>query len=205
MNIYYTIVCAVTRVIGKFFFRMKVVGVPLKDLPQHGPLIIAPTHVSYLEPSLISGIFLPRELDFFASQHLFEGRFLGWLLPKIRTHPLVRENGLQALRRALKLLKEKKTIVIFPEGTRSRTGDLGTIKKGVAMLSELGGAPVVPILVTGAFEAWPPNRKWPHLFPKKRVIFHVGHPIPPCPSDKAEQEKWLEQLREAYIVLKKTH
>lgn len=205
MDICYTIVSTVTKWIGTIFFRMKVVGVSLKKLPQNGPLIIAPTHVSYLEPSFISGIFLPRKLDFFASQHLFERPILKTLLPLLRTHPLVRENGLQALRRALKLLKEEKTIVIFPEGTRSRNGELGTLKKGVAMLSAKAQCPVVPILVTGAFEAWPPNKKWPRLFPKKRVVFHVGHPIRPCPIEESEQEQWLLELKEAYVSLKKIY
>ena len=203
MDFFYTLVSGTMRLIGKVCFRVKVVGVPLKTLPQEGPLLIAPIHVSYLDPAFIAGIFLPRKLDFFASQHLFERPFLGRVLPLLRTHPLVRENGLQALRRALKFLKEKKTIVIFPEGTRSRTGKLGTIKKGVAMLSEMGKCQVVPIFITGAFEAWPPARKWPHFFPKQPVVFHVGEPIAPCPSEEAAKEKWLEDLREAYVALQK--
>lgn len=201
MNFWYFFVSGLSRLIAKVWLRYKVEGVPLEDLPQDGPLIIAPTHASYLEPTLVASVFLPRTLDFFASSHLFKrffpGRFLYWL----RTHPLVRGDARQALKNALLLLKEGKTIVLFPEGTRSKNGRLGELKKGVALLSEKAHCPVVPIVMSGTFEAWPPHKKWPCLVPKKPIVFRIGKPLPPCESNEHGYDEWMQKLKSAYIEL----
>lgn len=203
MDLMYFFVCFVNRLIARVWLRLDIKLIGLKTLPSTGPLIIAPNHVSYLDPPLLGAAWLPRKLDFFASSHLYRSRLLGWFLRNVRTHPLVRENGLQALRQALKFLAQKKMIVLFPEGTRARNGRMGPLKKGIAMLSCKAEAPVIPVFISESYKVWPPGRKFPRLFHKTKVTMCVGAPLPPCPEGEEGYAVWLAQLKEAYVSLEK--
>ena len=202
MQLFYDIVCFMHKVIGKIWLRMEVKFVGVDELPYKGPLIIAPNHASYLDPPLIAALWWPKRLDFFASHHLYKGKILGWALRHLRTHPLVRESGIKALRQALRFLAEGKTIVIFPEGTRSRSGSVGGLKKGIAMLSCKGKCPVVPVFISGTYDVWPPGQKYPTLFSRKKIIFYVGKPLSSCPEVEEGYTEWLNQLKIAYDELK---
>jgi 1-acyl-sn-glycerol-3-phosphate acyltransferase len=203
MDLIYMIVCGFYKLIGKLWLRLEVKLVGIDELPSKGPLIIAPNHASYLDPTMLSGVWWPKKLDFFASNHLFKSHVIGWFLRHLRTHPLVRENGMQALRQALRILAQNKAIVIFPEGTRSRSGTMGALKKGIAMLSCKANCPVVPVFISGAYDVWPPERKFPRLFHKQKVYFYVGKPLPPCSEGEEGYSDWLTRLRTAYSDLEK--
>lgn len=203
MDVLYSFVCIANKVISRLWLHFEVKLIGMERLPPTGPLIIAPNHVSYLDPPLLSAAWWPLKLDFFASSHLYRPALLGWFLRNVRTHPLVRENGLQALRQALKFLSQNKMIVLFPEGTRSKSGRMGPLKKGIAMLSCKAKASVVPVFISGAYEVWPPGRKYPRLFHKTKVTMCVGAPLPPCPEEEEKYAEWLAQLKEAYAHLEK--
>ena len=201
MDFLYSFICITHRVLGKLLFRMKLKLVHLHELPYKGPLIIAPNHSSYLDPPFLAALWWPKKLDFFASQHLFQSKILKFIFQRTHVHPLNRGSGMQALRQALKLLSEGKTVVIFPEGTRTRDGSMGTLKKGIALLSEKAQCPVVPVFIKGAYEAWPPGKKLPYLFPKEPVTVYVGKPLSPCPEGAEEYNDWLIQLQSVYKEL----
>ena len=199
MEFWYDSVTLFSKLLCKIWLRAEIRGIDPKLLPKTGPLIIAPMHVTYFDPSVVSSVLWPRRLDFFASQHLYQSRLMSFLLKRLRTHPLIRGNAMQALRQALRMLEEGKTIVIFPEGTRSRSGTIGTVKKGIAMLSEKAKCPVVPISLSGLYDVWPPHKKFPYFFPKKKVVIHIGEPLPPCQPGEDNYEEWLRCLQSSYV------
>lgn len=201
MSIIYTVVCWGSWFLGKIWMRLHVVKTHPDLLPKTGPLIIAPTHVSYFDPPLIASVWWPHQLDFFASKHLFKSRILKFVFDRAYTHSVDRDTGIQGLRQALKLLGKKKTLVLFPEGTRSRNGKMGPLKKGISKLSEKAQCPVVPVVLSGLFELWPPGKKIPFFFPKKRVQILIGKPIAPCVE--GEEEAWMAELTQAYVELQK--
>src|SRR3990167_10254514 len=90
-------------------------------------------------------------------------------------------------------------LLIFPEGTRTKTGALGHFKEGPAKLSQATGAPLIPVAIKGAFNIYPPHRWIPKLFNAKkfkRYSIHVyfGKPIYPTTTHHKEQRELIIQL-----------
>jgi len=73
-----------------------------------------------------------------------------------------------------RLVEGGAVFILFPEGTRSRTGQLGPFKPGIAALVAGSAVPVVPCVLTGAFDAWPASRRWPR---PGRLHLHIGAPL----------------------------
>ena len=84
--------------------------------------------------------------------------------------------GASGLKETLRRLRNGGIVVLFPEGTRSETGELGELKSGIAVLAARARVPVVPAAVAGTFEAWPRSRPFPWIYP---IRVHYGLPILP--------------------------
>ncbi len=203
----YWLVTSTTWLYAKLFFRLQVVfDGNEKDFFEkiQDPVIIAPNHVSYIDPPLIGGIW-PKPLHFFAGLHLFQkSRFFSWLLKKLHSHPVNRENGAHALKEAIRLVsREKLSIVLFPEGTRSQTGMLQPLQEGVAFIAMKSGAKIIPAYIYGAHQAWPRNAKRPKLFGK--IVVHFGRPIDPNEVVLANPEKSSKEvLRDITLQLQRS-
>jgi len=127
---------------GALFLGFKVHG--QERVPQKGPLIVAANHRRFFDPVFVS-MAVPRRLRWMAKKELFTfpfGRFFYFL----GTFPVDRQGGGRAaLRTALKLLAEGRTLGIFPEGTRRKEGISLEAKSGAALLAARSGAPVLPV------------------------------------------------------------
>ncbi len=146
-------------------------------IPRTGAVIIASNHVSYYDPPVV-GSGVPREVYFLAKEELFRNRLFGWLISKYNAIPLRRSTGdVGALKKAVALLKQGRAVLMFPEGTRSLTGKLLKPKPGVGMIAALTSSPVVPAYVTGT------NRLRDALLRKSRLEVVFGEPI--LPSGRA--------------------
>jgi 1-acyl-sn-glycerol-3-phosphate acyltransferase len=177
----------------KIFYRYRAeYEIPPESLPKG--VIIAPNHTSYLDPPLVSGSW-KGSLHFFAGSHLFEGWFLGFILPKINCHPVVKGKERATIRQAISLLKEGKNIVVFPEGTRSPDGELLELKSGVAYISFMTGCPIVPCYLEGTYAAWPRGQKFPKLFGAS-IVCKFGKPIYPTGEGSHEDKDLLTKLLE---------
>lgn len=119
-------------------------------IPRRGPVIIASNHISNWDPVLV-GLGCPREVHFMAKQELFENPFLRWLITAYNALPVRRDRAdHRALRMASGVLREGGALLMFPEGTRSTSGELGNAKAGVGFLACSTGAPVVPACIVGS-------------------------------------------------------
>ncbi len=195
MTFFYPFAAATFRLVYSVIYRHTVTfEFDPKTLP--GAAIVAPNHVSYLDPQLISGSW-PGSLQFFAGEHLFKGKLFGWLLRNLQTHPIPKGKELAVLRAALQFLKRGQKVVLFPEGTRSGDGTLKELRDGVSFLALQAQCPIIPCYVHGAYAAWPRTKKFPSIFGvRTRVIF--GSPIFPVneqkePRTKQEMTKLLQQ------------
>jgi 1-acyl-sn-glycerol-3-phosphate acyltransferase len=120
-----------------------------ENLPKEGGVLLVSNHISFLDPCLI-GDGSPRRVTFMAKAELFDNKLLNWLLRGVDCFPVRRgEADTSAIKTVLSQLKEGRCVVIFPEGTRSPTGELQEAEEGAAMLATRTGCPVVPVYVTG--------------------------------------------------------
>ncbi|HEY3284819.1 MAG TPA: lysophospholipid acyltransferase family protein [Armatimonadota bacterium] len=149
-----------------------------EKVPLKGSLILTPNHLSYLDPPLV-GVSLPRYCFTMAKDYLFKSPLMAWWITRLNVFP-VKEHGVDraALKRAFEVLKAGEVLVLFPEGTRSRTGDLGALQPGAATIALRTGAPIQPLLIYGTNHVLPRDAKLPRRA-KIRTLF--GDPIDPAP------------------------
>ncbi|MBI4342420.1 MAG: 1-acyl-sn-glycerol-3-phosphate acyltransferase [Candidatus Omnitrophica bacterium] len=167
----------ISKLICWLFFRLGF-GLEVRGqehVPQHGAFIVAANHASFLDPPLI-GAACPRRVRFMARADLYTRAWLAAYMRSVRCISVRRgEADLGAIRQVLQALRQGEPVAIFPEGGRQRDGQLGRAKRGVGLLAGLARMPVVPALIQGTFQAWPPGAA--RLSPSKiRVAF--GPPIP---------------------------
>lgn len=158
----------------KALFGMRIEGT--ENVRRKKRVIIAPNHISSWDPPLV-GVASPRELYFLAKEDLFIPNVLfRWLITTYNAIPIKRETGgKDALKKALKLLKEEKAVVIFPEGTRNKTEkELLPFKEGVALLAIKTNSPVVPTCVKG-----PRKPFWTWVLRKEQLKVKFGKPLYP--------------------------
>jgi 1-acyl-sn-glycerol-3-phosphate acyltransferase len=133
-------------------FRIQVQG--REHIPRRGKLLLAANHVSGYDPFVI-GSLVPRAMYFLAKRELFQNSLLGAML-RILLHAVPvdrRDIGHATMRRINQLLAGGEAILLFPEGTRSRSGQIGEAKAGVGMLAAMNAADIVPVRVEGLFGA----------------------------------------------------
>jgi 1-acyl-sn-glycerol-3-phosphate acyltransferase len=167
----------------------------------HGAAIVAPNHVSYLDPQLVAASW-PDDLHFFAGKRLFENRMMRWILHNLYCHPVEKGKELSTIRTAIDLLKQGNKIVVFPEGTRSQDGELQPLRSGAAFLSLQSQCPIIPCYVGGSFEAWPRTRKRPRLT-GVRTVCRFGCPIWPkdAEGNRLSKEAINEALQQSLVRL----
>ncbi|HEY8417971.1 MAG TPA: lysophospholipid acyltransferase family protein [Limnochordales bacterium] len=169
----YRVAQGVLRPLFAWYFRWRCLG--FHHLPPSGPVILAANHVNYLDPLLI-GAALSRPVHFMAKHELFRNRVLAWLLRHVYAFPVRRgQADRQAIRVALDRLAAGHVVGIFPEGTRSGTGELQDLQGGAALLALKSGAPVVPLAVVGIEQALDRGgRRFPRRAP---VALKMGPPL----------------------------
>ena len=120
-----------------------------EHIPKRGPVIIASNHRSFLDPFVIA-CMARRPMYYVAKQEIFMGRVISWLLTSLGAFPVRRGAGdAETIATAKAILARGDIVLIFPEGTRTRPGALGTPRRGVGRLALETGAPVVPVAVIG--------------------------------------------------------
>jgi glycerol-3-phosphate dehydrogenase (NAD(P)+) len=151
------------------YFRLRRLGT--EHIPAGG-VILASNHRSFLDPFAI-GCCLGRPIYFVAKQELFKNPLLGWFLNCLGAFPIKRgASDEESMDTARALLERGQAVVIFPEGTRIRTGSLASPRRGVGRLALQSGKPVVPIAVTNSEHA---RRGW-RIKPVK-VHIRCGPPL----------------------------
>src|SRR6516165_6550875 len=172
MNFYYWVGYHLSRLAGRLLFRFRVVH--RERMIQNGPAILAMNHQSYLDPPL-AGITCDRAIYFLTRKTLLDSPLLGWLLPKLNVVP-VNQEGVDrgAIKALIRILKAGNGVLVFPEGSRTVDGKLQPAEPGLGLVIAKTLAPVVPMRIFGAHEAFPRGGR-PHIF--KKITLVVGEPL----------------------------
>jgi 1-acyl-sn-glycerol-3-phosphate acyltransferase len=175
------------------FYRLRTSGV--EKLPEGGVLMVS-NHQSFLDPPVLQAAFR-RMLIFTPRRSLHDHWLYRWMSVPMATLPINRGAAdLVSIRKLVGLLKTGHVVSMFPEETRSTSGELGELRAGFHMLARRAQVPVLPVCVSGAFDIWPRQRKWPRLQGRLRVI--VGEPLNVAQVSRTEA---IHRVREALLQL----
>jgi len=172
MGLTYAVGGQFVRFIAQAYFDLRIYG--QDNIIEEGPALLAMNHQSFLDPPF-AGTCCQREIFYLARKTLFDVPVLGFFMKHINVIGVDREGSdVGALKSVIRVLRSGGCTVVFPEGTRSRDGSLLPARPGAGLIIAKTLAPVIPMRIFGAFEAFPPGAKWPRCSP---VTIVIGEPM----------------------------
>lgn len=172
------------RLVAVGLFGLRVSG--REHWPGQGGALVCANHQSMLDPPLV-GLTCPRRLNYLARKSLFDVPLLGPVIRFYDAIPIDREgSGLAGLKETLRRLRAGEMVLLFPEGTRTRDGEVGPLKPGLLPVVRRSQVPLIPVGIDGAYQVWPRTRRLPRL---GRIAVVIRPPILP-----EEAARWDDQV-----------
>ncbi len=172
MTITYRLSVWATKLVAKLGFGFKVIHPERTALA--GPLLIVSNHVSFFDPPLV-GITFPEDICFLARHTLYSNPVARWMFPRLNVVPVNQEKAEVApLKTVIRLLKDKKRVLVFPEGSRSPDGHLHKGEAGAGFIIGKTLCPVIPIRIFGAYECLPIGES---RIKRRPITIVVGEPL----------------------------
>jgi 1-acyl-sn-glycerol-3-phosphate acyltransferase len=197
----YALVRVIVTPICLLLYRTRAIGV--KNVPKTGPVLLAPNHFSQMD-HFFAGLYLRRKVRFMAKSQLFGPPVLTYIYSHGGVFPVRRgHKDAEAFKTVFALLEQGEMVLIYAEGGRSRTGQLGGVKPGIGRIALESGVPVVPVAIHGSESV----RRWKRFrFPKITVQFGepVSFPVEEAPSRERQLEvasEVFDRVREMYGAL----
>ncbi len=179
---------SVLRLVMKLLLDCEVEG--LDNLPEEGPLIVCQNHMISID-TVVGAVFVEREIVGMSKVENYHVPILALLFKAYGTFPVRRgEVDRQALRTALKVLKQGKVLMVAPEGTRSKTNTLQKGKDGLSYIAVRSGAPILPVAISGQEEFWHQLRR----LRRTRVKVVFGKPFTLEPGEGKLTREQLTQM-----------
>lgn len=172
MDPWYQCAHSLSRFVARVFFGYQVFGA--EHIPDQGGCLLAMNHESFLDPPA-AGIATNRPVYYLGRKSLMDNPIMGAVLSRVNVVPVDQSRtDVAALKIIVRLVRAEHAVLIFPEGTRTRTGRLGPAQPGLGFVVARTGVPVIPIRIFGSFQAFPPNGK-PKLWHPLQVV--IGEPM----------------------------
>jgi 1-acyl-sn-glycerol-3-phosphate acyltransferase len=162
----------------KILFIKEVKG--WENIPK-GNFILAPNHSSHLDQLAAGYVCVPRKFHYIGQIDRYTGtdrillNILYFIAGVIRVHRKNEESKKEAVEKSIEVLKKGASLVIYPEGTRTRNGEIGEGKPGIAKIFLKTGVPILPVGIKGTFELMPPGTGFPKI--KREVKINIGKPL----------------------------
>jgi 1-acyl-sn-glycerol-3-phosphate acyltransferase len=181
----------------------------LEHVPATGGAVVAINHTGYLDFTF-AGLPLyslkPRRLlRFMAKQEVFDHKFIGPVMRKLRHIPVDRASGGASFDAAVQALKAGEPLGVYPEATISRSFELKEFKSGAARMAISADVPIIPHIVWGAQRIWTKDHPKNMWRPKVPISIAVGEPIQPTlpPVEltallRSRMQHLLERVQDAY-------
>jgi 1-acyl-sn-glycerol-3-phosphate acyltransferase len=166
----------------RLFFRPRVEGA--EGVPATGPVILAGNHLTFID-SIILPLISKRQVlflgkDEYVTGRSLKGRVMAWFFTAVGMIPVDRDGGqggVAALMTGRRVLEEGRVFGIYPEGTRSPDGRLYRGRTGIARLTLMTGAPVVPFAMIGTDRVQPGGKGLPRLGRGRQITVRFGAPL----------------------------
>ena len=186
---WYHILQRVLQLVAVVMYRVRYSG--RQNIPAEGGVLVVSNHQSHLDPPLV-GIGIPRRINYLARDTLFAFAPFGWLIQSVGSIPIDREGiGLGGIKESLRRLKRGEMVLIFPEGTRTRDGQIAPFRPGFTALAVRSKAAILPVAIEGAFQVWPRWRKWPGA---GQIRVHFGVPFTPAEVAGRDERELLAEV-----------
>jgi 1-acyl-sn-glycerol-3-phosphate acyltransferase len=181
--------------ISRIFWRIEFKNT--ENIPQNfkGGLLITPNHQTYADPFWIT-IPIKRKMRYMAWDEAFDWFIVGRVIKYLGAFPVNLERGSKSsFIKAIKILREGETLIIFPEGARELTdGKMLPFKQGAFKIAQKAGVPIMPVTIRGANKVWGRGINVPRMG-KVEIIYHPILEIPNS-KDKNEAAKIVEETTE---------
>ncbi len=194
----YTFVRLLVSLPTLLIYRVAAKGV--ENVPKTGPLVLAANHFSQMDHFFI-GLYLRRQIRFMAKSQIFGPPILTYIFKHGGVFPVRRgHHDEEAFRTAFTIVEQGGMLLMYAEGGRSRSGELGQPKPGIGRIALEVGAPIVPVAIQGSAKV----RRWKRLrFPKVRVQY--GEPLSYRIEQEPSLERQLEVAREVFDRVREMH
>jgi 1-acyl-sn-glycerol-3-phosphate acyltransferase len=187
----YTVVRLIVSLPTLLLYRVRAIGV--ENVPRGGPLVLAPNHFSQMDHFFV-GLYLRRKIRFMAKSQMFGPPVLTYVYKHGGVFPVRRgQHDEEAFKTAFELIGQGEMLLVYAEGGRSRSSELGEPKPGVGRIALESGVPVVPVAIHGSAGV----RRWKRFrFPKVTVRF--GEPLCFAVEAAPGRERQLEVATEVF-------
>lgn len=182
----------------RFYFGIEFIG--FENVPQEGPFIVAPNHQSYLDPFWVS-IPFQYPLRYMTWDRFVYMPIIGQFIKSLGAFPVkIDKSDRAALRMSLEHLKKGGTLMIFPEGGRTRTGEIMPFKPGVIRLAIEARVPIIPVTIIGGYQAYSAHQWLPR--PRKvQIKYHPPLQLCDIPHGSPLKEYLLDQTQKLQAIV----
>lgn len=166
--------------------------------PATGGVLYVANHQSFLDPVLVTNT-LRRPGNYMARDSLFRHPLFRRLIESLNAFPIRRGKAdTAALKEAMRRLRNGRCVVVFPEGTRTRNGRIGPFLPGIAVLAQRAADWTVPVLIDGAYEAWPRSQTLPR---PGQIVIEYGRPRSQEQTRQCTPQELVDSLRAELVDL----
>ena len=148
-----------------------------KNIPKKGAAIIASNHSSYIDGPIIffmTAYYANRLMRSFVIKTMFNNAFRR-LIFKTWLNQIEADHS---LKKGVEVLNQKEILGLLPEGGRTRTGRMQPVRhKGLGIIAQMTGAPIIPVKIKGSYDFWPSWQYWPSIYMFKKISITIGKPI----------------------------
>ncbi len=194
----YTFARIVVSLPTLLIYRVRALGV--ENVPKSGPLVLAPNHFSQMDHFFV-GLYLRRKIRFMAKSQMFGPPVLTYIYKHGGVFPVRRgQHDEEAFKTAFELIEQGEMLLVYAEGGRSRSSELGEPKPGIGRIALESGAPIVPVAIHGSSKV----RRWKRFrFPKVTVEF--GKPMVFAVESAPSRERQMEVAGEVFAEVRRMY
>jgi len=169
-----------------------------ENIPKEGALLVISNHLSLVDPPLLN-LVLDRPVRYMSKKQLFRFRVLAYYIRGLGGFPVHRgQPDREAFRQAEQVLAQGLALVIFPEGTRSRNGQLGHAFSGPTLIALRSGVPILPVGISGTEKL----ERGLGILTRPRVTINIGHPFHlPTTTSKSTKTELTNHIMECIAEL----